>query len=466
MKFLQTDVVIIGAGPAGMFAALELAEKSNLKIILIDMGRDIDERKCPATTITGVCEKCNPCSQMSGVGGAGTLSSGLLNLRPDIGGNLEELTNSSELSWDLVRHVDDAFVRYGAPKNVYTADDEQVRDLARKAAASGIRFVPITQRHMGTDNTPRVIANFKEDLIKKGVKLLIKRKVTQLEQGKLKLEDGSDISCNYILAAPGRIGAAWLADQVRKLNIPIKHGPIDIGVRVEVPAIVMDPVIEVNYDPKFHIYSKTYDDFVRTFCTNARGFVVQEVYDSTIGVNGHAMLSKKSENTNFAFLVRVNLTEPIEDTTAYGQSLAAITTTLGGGKPLLQRLGDLKQWRRSTWGRIRRSNVKPTLLHVTPGDIAMAFPHRIVTDILEGLDKLDNVVPGVASSSTLLYAPEIKFYANMIQVDQKLETPVSNLFVAGDGAGLSGGIVTAAATGIIAARGILNKEGIEAKISS
>ncbi|MFX1518565.1 MAG: NAD(P)/FAD-dependent oxidoreductase [Promethearchaeota archaeon] len=457
---MQTDVVIIGAGSAGMFAALELAEKSNLKILLVDMGRDVSERKCPSTT-NRVCEKCNPCSHMSGIGGAGTLSSGLLNLRPDIGGDLERLTNSSETAWDLVRYVDSVFLKYGAPRNVYTADDEKVNKLARKSAAAGIRFVPIPQRHMGTDNTPHVITNFKDALIDKGVSITIKNKVSQIEPEKVKLEDGNEISCKYILAAPGRVGAAWLAEQARKLNIPIKHGPIDIGVRVEVPAIVMDPVVEVNYDPKFHIYSKTYDDFVRTFCTNARGFVVQEVYDSTIGVNGHAMLTKKSENTNFAFLVRVNLTEPIEDTTAYGQSIAAITTTLGGGKPLLQRLGDLKQWRRSTWGRINRSNVKPTLLNVTPGDIAMAFPHRIVTDILEGLDKLDNVVPGVASSSTLLYAPEIKFYANLIHVDQKLETSIPNLFVAGDGAGLSGGIVTAAATGIIAARGILNKEGIE-----
>ena len=181
---METDVAIIGAGPAGMFAALELAEKSNLKILLIDMGRDIKERRCPVT-ITGICERCSPCSQMSGIGGAGTLSSGLLNLRPDIGGNLEDLTDSPELSWDLVRFVDDVFVKYDAPQNVYTADDEQVKDLARKAAASGIRFVPIPQRHMGTDNTPRVIENFKDDLIKKGGHLLIRKRVTQIEQGKI-----------------------------------------------------------------------------------------------------------------------------------------------------------------------------------------------------------------------------------------------------------------------------------------
>ena len=284
-------------------------------------------------------------------------------------------------------------------------------------------------------------------------------KALDVEPGKLKLNNG-ELEAKYILLAPGRIGANWLANVAKKLSIPTRYGPIDIGVRVEVPAYVMEPVVRVNRDPKFHIYTDTYDDFVRTFCVNHQGFVVKEVYDDFVGVNGHSMTGVFSENTNFAFLVRIELTEPLEDTTAYGRSVALQTTILGGGQPLIQRLGDLRMGRRSTWKRIMHSHVRPTLKSVTPGDIAMAMPHRIVADILEGLEKLDEIIPGVASSSTLLYAPEIKFSANRIMTNSDLETPAENIFVAGDGAGLSRGLVTAAATGVIAGRGILKKEGL------
>ena len=219
----------------------------------------------------------------------------------------------------------------------------------------------------------------------------------------------------------------------------------------------MNPVTRINRDPKFHIRTKRYDDFARTFCTNERGFVVKEVYDDFIGVNGHSLREKKSENTNFAFLVKVELTEPVENTTRYGRSIAKLATTIGGGKPIIQRMGDLRRGRRSTWERINRNLVKNTLKDVTPGDISMALPHRITMDIIEGLAKLDEIIPGVAADSTLLYAPEIKFYAMRMKVDKNMETSVSNLFAAGDGAGLSRDIVNAAATGMLAARGILNK---------
>jgi hypothetical protein len=287
---------------------------------------------------------------------------------------------------------------------------------------------------------------------------LLNTKVKQLGPSQILLEGGDRIKCKYIIAAPGRSGADWLSKEARRLGIPTKYEPVDVGVRVEVPSVIMTPVVKVNRDPKFHIRTETYDDFVRTFCVNHEGFVVQEVYDDFIGVNGHSLTSIKSPNTNFALLVRVELTEPLEDTCLYGKTIAVQITTLGGGKPILQRLEDLMRGRRSTWSRIRRGNVQPTLQNVTPGDIAMAMPHRIVTDIVEGLEKLDKVIPGVASTSTLLYAPEIKFPANRIIVNRNLETPIENIFVAGDGAGLSRGIVIAAATGIIAARGILKKE--------
>lgn len=455
---LQIDVVIIGAGPAGLFAAYELSSKSKLSIIIIDQGGDVDERICPAKSYA-FCRKCSPCNIMCGVGGAGTLSGGLLNLRPDIGGDLVSLVESHEKAQELVNYVDSIFLKYGAPKKTHLGDSVAIEELERRAAAVGAKFIPIPQRHMGSDLAPQVIKNFKQDLEKRGVKFLLRKRVIKINPGEVILEDGTSIQAKYIIAAPGRVGANWLAQEAKKLGIPTRHEPIDIGVRVEVPAVVMEPVIQVCRDPKFHIYTKTYDDFVRTFCVNHRGFVVQELYDDFVGVNGHSMVGEQSQNTNFAFLVKITLTEPIEDTTAYGRSIAKLATILGGGKPIIQRLGDLRMGRRSTWNRISHSHVKPTLKSATPGDIAMVLPHRILTDILEGLETLDKIIPGVASSSTLLYAPEVKFSANRVQTNNELETPIPNLYVAGDGAGLSRGIVIAAATGIIVARSILKKEG-------
>jgi len=459
---LQYDVVIVGAGPAGLFAAKEIVENSRLQILIVDMGRDVDDRVCPATAYKS-CKKCSPCSIMCGVGGAGTLSSGLLNLRIDIGGDLRELVDEAT-AWGLVKYVDSVFVENGAPNKVYSPMPDEVEDLMRKAAAVGVNFLPIPQRHIGTDNAPKVIKSLKEHLEHQGVHFLLKRTVSRLDGGRITLNGEEDVACKYVIAAPGRSGANWLAQEAQRLKLPTKYQPIDIGVRVEVPAVVMDPVTRISRDPKFHIYTDTYDDFVRTFCVNAWGFVVQEVYDDFIGVNGHSMTDKLSENTNFAFLVRVGLTEPLEDTSAYGRTIARQTTTLGGGKPLLQRLGDLKGGRRSTWERLRRGNVEPTLLNVTPGDVSMGLPHRIVTDLIEGLDKLNHVVPGVSSNSTLIYAPEVKFSANRIITDANLETPLENLFVAGDGAGLSRGLVTSAATGVLAARGLLKKAGLDASL--
>jgi uncharacterized FAD-dependent dehydrogenase len=244
---------------------------------------------------------------------------------------------------------------------------------------------------------------------------------------------------------------------IEKHEIEARYGGIDIGVRVEVPAIVMDPVTKINRDPKFHIRSRRYDDFVRTFCTNMRGFVVKEEYEDFIATNGHSLANTESENTNFAFLVHVELTEPIENTTKYARSIAKLATTIGGGKPVLQRMGDLRRGRRSTKERLVKNLVVNTLKDVTPGDISMALPHRIVMDIIEGLETLNEIIPGVTSDSTLLYAPEVKFYAMHLKVDRNMETSIKNLFAAGDGAGLSRDIVNAAATGILAAEGIIKK---------
>jgi uncharacterized FAD-dependent dehydrogenase len=458
---MKCDVLIIGAGPAGLFAANELAGK--LKVIVVDKGRALNERKCVAL-LNNKCKRCLPCNITGGLGGAGGLSDGKLNLRPDIGGNLEEFVSNKE-AWSIINKIDQVFLKHGASEELYSPNEDAISPLLREAAASGIKFIPIVQRHMGSDKTPPIINSIKNELEDKGVTFMLETEVldiiadNKVKGAKLKnTKEGSFIvNCDYLLAAPGRIGAKWLSDQTDKLKIPVKHNPVDVGVRVELPQIVMEEVTTINWDPKFHIITKTYDDFVRTFCVCNKGFVVEEVYDEFMGVNGHSMRDKLSENTNFAFLVRVELTEPIENTTDYAFSIATIANTLGGGKPLLQRLGDLRKGRRSTWRRLERSNVVPTFDCVTPGDIAMALPHRIVVDIIEGLEALDKVLPGVASDSTLLYAPEIKLYAMRLEMNKNMKTRIDGLYAAGDGAGVSRGIVGAAATGIIAARDIIKQ---------
>ncbi|MEM2918012.1 MAG: NAD(P)/FAD-dependent oxidoreductase [Candidatus Altiarchaeota archaeon] len=453
------DVVIIGSGPAGMFSAYELVnKKENLKILIIDKGKSIDERNCPMVK-TGKCVNCEPCNIMCGVGGSGTFSDGTLNLRPDIGGDLTSITKNERYSWQLVEEVDKVFLKFGAPEKIY-GNSKKVDELKRKAASVGVKFVDIKQRHIGSDNAPKVIKKFYEYLKKKKVEFLLNTNVKELIVKDNKclgvITEKEEIKAKVTLLAPGRVGASWVDSIVRKYKLRAGFLPIDVGVRVEVPSIIMDPIIEINRDPKFHIRSKRYDDFVRTFCTNHRGFVVKENYNGMIGVNGHSMINEFSENTNFAFLVKVALTKPVENTIEYGKSIAKLATTIGGGKPILQRIGDLRRGRRSHLESIQKNPLQPTLQEFTPGDISMALPHRIVMDIIEGLEKLNDVIPGVNEDSTLLYAPEIKFYATSLEIDENLETSVKGLFAAGDGVGLSRDLVNASATGILAARGILN----------
>jgi uncharacterized FAD-dependent dehydrogenase len=453
---LDWDVVIIGAGPAGLFAAYELASQTSLKIVVVDKGKDIFDRNCPSASNFTRCMKCRPCNILCGLGGAGGLSDGKLNLKPDVGGNLEEFVSKQEAD-KLISKIDKIFLSHGAPYKLYGRESEE---LEKTAASQGIEFIPIPQRHIGSDKLPYVISSIKNDLIDKGVKFLLNSNIVNISFKSnfiLTTKKAKKINAKFLIAAPGRSGADWLSTIAQKHKIKTRFAPIDIGVRVEVPAVVMDSIIKKAWDPKFHINTKTYDDFVRTFCTCPNGFVVMEDYGDYIGVNGHSSNKVKSDNTNFAFLTNVELTEPVENTTEYGISIAKLATTIGGRMPIIQRLEDLKNGRRSTETRIRKSYVKPTMKNATPGDISMAMPHRIVTNVIEGLEKLDKVIPGVNSDSTLLYAPEIKFYSMRFIVNNSLETNIPNFFVAGDGAGLSRGIVASAATGIIAAGGIINK---------
>ncbi len=468
MKQDYYDVIIVGAGPAGLFAANELKDKAK-RVLIIERGKDVEERHCPVEEF-GSCINCAQCNVMCGVGGAGTFSDGTLNIRPDIGGDLTEFCDY-KTAWQLVDEVDRVFLKHGMPDKLYKGNAEDVEELKRRAASVGASFVEINQRHIGSDKTKKVIKSFKNDLTEHGIEFMLNTRVADFimdeEEGEegvtvkvcrgVITDKGDEIRSECTIVAPGRIGASWIEQMLKTHGIEAEYAGIDVGVRVEVLAITMNPVTKINRDPKFHIRTKRYDDFARTFCTNERGFIVKEVYDDFIGVNGHSMRTKKSENTNFAFLVRVELTKPVENTTRYGRSIAKLATTIGGGKPIVQRMGDLRRGRRSTWSGIERNLVKNTLMDVTPGDISMALPHRIMMDIIEGLEKLNEIIPGVMSDSTLLYAPEIKFYAMRIKVGGNMETSVNNLFAAGDGAGLSRDIVNAAATGILAARGVMRK---------
>lgn len=457
---MDYDIVIIGAGPAGLFAAHKLIEHNDKKILLVDKGKEADKRKCFEVT-EGYCFNCSFCDLMHGVGGSGLFSDGKLNLDPCIGGDLTEFTKTYDEAMDIVDYVDKIFLKYGAPKKI-NHNAKHTEDLVIRSAKAGIKFIPIRQRHIGSDELPKVITKLMNYLKKAGVDFALSHDVLDIVCNKkgifeIKLKKKT-ITSQFVLIAPGRIGADWIDTLAQKLNVNVKYNPIDVGVRVEVPDVIMSQTTSINWDPKFHIRTPTHDDFVRTFCTCPSGFVVEERYKDFVLVNGHSMRHQKSTNTNFAFLTQLGLTEPVENTLAYGRSIAKLATTIGGGKPIVQRLNDLRRGRRSTDSRIRRSYVKRTFIGATPGDISMALPSRIVTAITEGLEKLDGVIPGVASDSTLLYAPEIKFHAMRVEVDHSMESSLKNLFIAGDGAGVSRGIVGAAATGVLAAQGILQKQ--------
>ncbi|MEO2241845.1 MAG: NAD(P)/FAD-dependent oxidoreductase [Euryarchaeota archaeon] len=446
-------VVIVGAGPAGLFAAREVARRAegDVEVIVYEQGPDVDERLERGEV-------------MRGVGGAGGLSDGVLNLRPDVGGDLTEIVGNRREAERLVEYVDEVFLRHGAPKELREPSGPKAEEIARRAAAADVEFVRIPQRHIGSDHLPKVIKSFVRELEELGVRIVTKTRVERIlasgeEVRGVRLEDGREVEADYVIVAPGRVGADWMIREAKRLGLGIRYNPIDVGVRVEVPKVVMDPIVEVSLDPKFRLRTPTYDDQVRTFCVCHGGYVVKETYEGFVGVNGHSYRDRKSENTNFAFLVSVDLTEPVENTIKYGRSIGELATTIGGNRPILQRLGDLRRGRRSTWDRINRSQVTPTLTDVTPGDVSMALPHRVTLDIIEGLEILDEVIPGVASDSTLLYAPEIKFYSARVRTNEELETAVEGLFVAGDGAGLSRDIVNAAATGVIAGRAVAERVG-------
>lgn len=467
------DVAIVGGGPAGLMAALEIVSNagSNLSVVVFDKGKKVTDRVCPLAIKTNnwnshipnnkaECLNCKVCNVTYGIGGAGALSSGTLNLRPDVGGDLDKLVNDWNYAEELVKYVDRVFVSFGIPEDtLYVPDKEKITFLERLAAKAGAKYIPTPQRIVGTDIMVKVIDNLSTYLEKKGVRILTETSVTDVVRcdGGFKLSTSrGEFTASRILLAPGRGGTTWFQGILKSLNIEYEPGPLDVGVRVEVPSYVTEDVTTINPDPKIVLYTKFYDDKVRTFCTNPRGFVVQERYeDGTIGVNGVSYRNLKSRNTNFALLVTLKLTDPYSDATELGKSIARIATRVGVGKPIIQRLGDLEKGRRSTWERIEKSIVTPTLRNVVPGDIGVVLPYRVVINLLEAIKRLNIIYPGLYSPQTILYAPEIKYYSLRVKTDKNLQTNVEGVFVAGDGAGLSRGLNIAAATGVIAGRSIL-----------
>jgi len=457
---LTFDVIIIGCGPAGIFSALELSKNTDLRILMLDRGPSIGKRKCPASR--GMeCVRCNPCFLLSGWGGSGAFSDGKLTLSNEIGGWLNEYLGDEKLS-ELIQYADKIWLKFGAPKTLFGADEDKVEEIRRKATLAGLKLIPDKLRHLGTENCAKIIEKMRKQLQKKNVDIRTDTEVKGLlvKDHKvigIKTIKDQKIIGKYVIAAPGRVGAEWLTTEAQLLGLKTLNNPVDIGVRVEVPATVLADLTDVLYEPKFIYFSKAFDDRVRTFCMNPMGEVITESYDGIVTVNGQSYANEKTENTNFAILVSTTFTEPFREPIAYGKYVARLANLLSGGI-MIQRLGDLEVGRRSTDERIERNFVVPTQKSATPGDLSFVLPYRYLADIREMLKAMDQVSPGIYSKSTLLYGVEVKFYSSRLELNNSFETKIHNLFAIGDGAGITRGVAQASVSGIAAAREIENKE--------
>ncbi|MCD6348105.1 MAG: NAD(P)/FAD-dependent oxidoreductase [Candidatus Korarchaeota archaeon] len=458
----EWDVVIVGAGPTGLFAAMEVKKLApEADVLVIELGKDLEGRKCPLKDV-GKCLACPICDIVSGFGGAGTFSDGKLNLTKDVGGDLASLIGEEDL-WDLIDYVDDVFLEMGAPKKVYGEDKEAIERLKSEALRSGLLLIPFRIRHMGSDGGYRVLMNFRRRLLEMGVSFRFGISAEEIltegdEVRGVRLSNGEELRSKYVVVAPGRVGASWLVREARRLGIRVDGGKVDLGVRVEVPYEVMEEFTEVLYEPKLIYYSETFDDRVRVFCVNPGGEVVTESYWGIVTVNGVAREDYKTENTNFAILVTTQFTEPYKDTISYALSIARMANNIAGNQPIVQRFGDLKRGRRSTPSRLSRSIVKPTLPSAVPGDLSFVLPYRYLKDILEMLQAMNEVMPGMASDHTLLYGVEVKLHTAKLDLKKNLETKVvRGLYAGGDGAGVSRGLVQAASSGVVIGRDIAKR---------
>ncbi len=455
---MKYDVIIVGGGPAGLFAAYHLIEHSKLNVLLIEKGKSPLKRKCPNHNLQK-CVQCDPCNILSGVGGAGLYSDGKLNFIPRLGKTDLTQFMSMAAAQDLIDETEKIFTKFKMDGPVFPTNMSDAKQIRKEAKRFGIDLLLIKQKHLGSDNLPGYIADMAHYIQSKGLEIKTSEDVIDIieQDGHIKgvTTDKGQYNAANVILAPGRIGANWMAAVAQKHKINLSQRGIEVGIRVEVHNDIMDDLCNIIYDPTFFIQTHTYDDQTRTFCTNQGGFISLENYKDFVCVNGHAYSNKKSSNTNFAFLSKVILTEPVTDNQAYGESIGKLATIIGGGKPILQRFGDLKRGRRSTWNRISKGYIEPTMTNVVCGDIAMALPERILTNLIEGLNSLNSVIPGISNDETLLYAPEIKFFATQVKTNNYLETAIKGMYVAGDGPGVAGNIVSAAATGIIPAKRIL-----------
>jgi len=439
------DVIIVGGGPAGLFAGLELTNTKELNVLLIEKGEDITKRT----------------NLLSGIGGAGAYSDGKLTLSTETGGRIKEYIGDGDTA-QLVKYVDELYLRFGATKQVYGLG-EAVDGLRRQAVLAGMRLIPSPIRHLGTDHCRELLKNVRNHL---GSRLEIKVNTAvvgiNVENDQvtgIETKDGQRIDCRYLILAPGRVGAEWLSDQSRHLGLTLQSNPVDIGVRVEVSAPVLAQLTDVLYEAKLEYLSQSFEDRIRTFCMCPNGEVIQETAgdgDPITTVNGQSYADIKTGNTNFALLVSTNFTEPFHEPIAYAKYIARLANILSGGV-LVQRFGDLLSGRRSTPSRIERGLVQPTLTTATPGDLSFVLPYRQLNGIVEMLQAMDIMVPGVASRHTLLYGVEIKLYSSRLKLTPGLETEIANMYCIGDGAGVSRGLIQASGSGIVAAHDIIKR---------
>ena len=460
---MKYDVIVVGAGPAGIFSALELTEKNHLNVLILDRGPDIDKRKCPSSR-GFECHHCEPCSVLSGWGGAGAYSDGKLTLSNEVGGWLNQYVSQKELT-ALVKYVDRVYLKFGASEQVYGGDSEKVDEIERQASLAGLRLIRQQVRHMGTEKCADTLRMMRKELNGKVTfepKTDIKALITENHTvSGVETVDGRKYESKYVIIAPGRSGAEWLMTEAQLRGLKTVNNPVDIGVRVELLASVMEKLTKALYEPKLVYYSKLFDDMMRTFCVSPYGEVTTESYAGVLTVNGQSYAERKTENTNFAILVSTSFTEPFKEPVAYGKYIARLSNLLSGGV-MVQRLGDLVTGRRSTPERLARSVVVPTLKNATPGDLSFVLPYRYLSDIREMLQALDVIAPGVHSRDTLLYGVEVKFYSSHLQLSNSLETKIQNMFTIGDGAGVTRGLIQASASGVIVAREIKKREKLKA----